>query len=450
MLEYDGQVVHGALPFTVLYVPSLQAVHVLALGPVKPGLQIQAVMAELELGEVEPVGQFVHTVAPATEYDPAVQVVHDALPVIFLYFPVTHATHEPPFGPLKPALQAQAAIAELETGEIELEGQLEHVDTPAAEYFPVAQAVHTAEPAMENDPAVQVVHDALPVMSLYFPSTHATHEPPFGPLKPVLQAQAATAELETGEIELEGQLEHVDTPAAEYFPAPQAVHTAEPAMEKDPAVQVVHDALPVMSLYFPSTHATHEPPFGPEKPVLQAQAAIAELETGEIELEGQFEHVPTPAAEYFPAPQAVHTVEPATEKDPAVQVVHDALPVVFLYAPPEHATHEPPFGPEKPALQMQAAIAELEAGDIEFEGQIGHVDTPAPEYDPAKQSVHDALPNALYFPAAHAAKHVSPLGHVVSVRSTPLSMASAIAVMASPVMYSSTKKKPAMSASKPL
>lgn len=41
--------------------------------------------------------------------------------------------------------------------------------------------------------------------------------------------------------------------------------------------------------------------------------------------------------------------------------------------------------------------------------------------------------------------HAFPEGHVVSVRSTPAVMASAIAVIASPVMYSSTKKKPAMS-----
>jgi hypothetical protein len=41
--------------------------------------------------------------------------------------------------------------------------------------------------------------------------------------------------------------------------------------------------------------------------------------------------------------------------------------------------------------------------------------------------------------------HAFPEGHVVSVRSTPAVISSAIAVIAASVMYSSTKKKPAMS-----
>ena len=75
--------------------------------------------------------------------------------------------------------------------------------------------------------------------------------------------------------------------------------------------------------------------------------------------------------------------------------------------------------------------------------------TPASDvakYFPAAQSVHTAEPVAiLYFPAAHAV-HAFPAGHVVSVMSTPLSMAVAIAVVASVFRYSSTTKTPAKSA----
>jgi len=70
------------------------------------------------------------------------------------------------------------------------------------------------------------------------------------------------------------------------------------------------------------------------------------------------------------------------------------------------------------------------------------------EYLPDPQLVHALLVFvSLYVPAEHAV-HAFPLGHVVSVRSTPLIMASVIAVMAATVKSSSTKKKPAMSAFK--
>ena len=68
-------------------------------------------------------------------------------------------------------------------------------------------------------------------------------------------------------------------------------------------------------------------------------------------------------------------------------------------------------------------------------------------YFPAGHAVHVLLLGPVY-PALHpsetTAVHAFP-GHVVSVRSTPPVISAAIAVIAASVMYSSTKKKPAMS-----
>ena len=44
--------------------------------------------------------------------------------------------------------------------------------------------------------------------------------------------------------------------------------------------------------------------------------------------------------------------------------VHAALPAVSLYVPAPHSAHEPPSGPEKPALQTHAVAAVLPAGDV--------------------------------------------------------------------------------------
>jgi hypothetical protein len=57
-----------------------------------------------------PAGQETHVVAVVApvvvEYVPVKQSVHPALPVTFLCFPATQATHGPPSGPLNPTLHA--------------------------------------------------------------------------------------------------------------------------------------------------------------------------------------------------------------------------------------------------------------------------------------------------------------------------------------------------------
>jgi hypothetical protein len=131
-------------------------------------------------------------------------------------------------------------------------------------------------------------------------------------------------------------------------------------------------------------------------------------------------------------------------------VVHATLPVVSLYVPATHAVHVPPFGPEKPALQVQAASAEPEIGELELVGHPRHVvATVAPtvaENVPAAQSVHAAVPVAiLYLPATQA---VHSFVQFMLVRSSPFSMVLKIAVIDVSCRNSSTAKTPAMSAFK--
>jgi hypothetical protein len=88
----------------------------------------------------------VHTELPAAAaYLPVSQLVHDADPIEFLYFPATHCVHVPPFDPDEPALQVQAVSAGLAAGEFEYAGQDTHTSVVApidVEYLPVPQSVH--------------------------------------------------------------------------------------------------------------------------------------------------------------------------------------------------------------------------------------------------------------------------------------------------------------------
>ena len=61
----------------------------------------------VEPGRLEyvPAGHEVHTVAAVKlVYVSTLQLVQLALPLVFLYFPATHAVHTPPFGPVYPTL----------------------------------------------------------------------------------------------------------------------------------------------------------------------------------------------------------------------------------------------------------------------------------------------------------------------------------------------------------
>ena len=144
--------------------------------------------------------------------------------------------------------------------------------------------------------------------------------------------QLVKAALPAGEVELDGQVMHVELPeaptAVEYVPSPQSVQVA----------------VPVKVLYFPATHAVHGPSFGPVDPALQVQFVKAALPA-----DGQTLHMPDPVA--------------------------------VLYFPAKHATHGPPSGPENPALHVQFAKeffeVALSAGELEFVGQVVHVEVDA-------------------------------------------------------------------------
>ncbi len=115
--------------------------------------------------------------------------------------------------------------------------------------------------------------------------------------------QAASAEVEIGELELVGH-------------PIQVVATVAPVVAKYvPVVQSVHIALPVAILYLPTTHAVHTPPSGPVNPRLQVQLTSALQPLHEApELSGQATQVAAfvaaGVAEYVPAPQLVHATEP--------------------------------------------------------------------------------------------------------------------------------------------
>ena len=130
----------------------------------------------------------------AVEYIPPAQVEQVAAPANTLYVPAAHAAHEPPFGPVDPALQVQLVKAALPEGELEFDGQTKHVeiaeDPTAVEYVPAAQSEQVA----------------FPVNVLYLPATHAVHGSPSCPVHPALQVQLAKVPLPAGELEFDGQV----------------------------------------------------------------------------------------------------------------------------------------------------------------------------------------------------------------------------------------------------
>ena len=105
------QLVHAALPLAILYVPTPHGEHVPPSGPVYPtsqvsnthgppfgptypALQVQAVTAELVLGELELPGH----------------VWQVALPIAILYVPTPHGEQTPPSGPVYPDVQPQTEL----------------------------------------------------------------------------------------------------------------------------------------------------------------------------------------------------------------------------------------------------------------------------------------------------------------------------------------------------
>jgi hypothetical protein len=115
-----------------------------------------------------------------------------------------------PFGQFVHTLTSFAAT----TLEYVAIGQLMQTPTLLApttlEYVPARQPVQiVAAATLENAPAGQLVQLALPVMSLYFPTVHATHAEPSGPVYPIMHLQSDTCMLFTALIVLTGQATQV-------------------------------------------------------------------------------------------------------------------------------------------------------------------------------------------------------------------------------------------------
>jgi hypothetical protein len=134
------------------------------------------------------------------------QTVQLELPVVSLYVSAAQLAHMPPLAPVYPALQAQSLIETLADGEIELLGHAEHVPEvfapTAPEYELAGHATQVpaefAAAVNEYVPAEQSTHPVVPLTVLYLPATQAEHVPPFAPVYPELQVQAAMLELEVG------------------------------------------------------------------------------------------------------------------------------------------------------------------------------------------------------------------------------------------------------------
>jgi hypothetical protein len=174
------------------------------------------------------------------------QFRHTDVPITALYLPVTHITHGPPFGPLAPALQVHVVIAELPTGELEASGQLRHV----SEVF--------APSVQEYVPSEQSVHTAVPFATLYLPTAHRTHGPPFGPVDPASQMQFAMDTDPSNEDDRAGHVVQALDPAAAYVPARHEAHTLEfvapDTLENVPAGQLLHCPL---AQNLPRSHRLH-------------------------------------------------------------------------------------------------------------------------------------------------------------------------------------------------
>ena len=131
------------------------------------------------------------------------------------------------------------------------------------------------------------------------------------------------------------------------------------------------------------------PPSAPLCPAAHLQSVTRVLPLGELADSGQFEQVPAPGAEYFPAGQ----------------VVHGAAPASGLYFPAAHGAQGPPSAPLCPAPHLQSVTRVLPLGELADSGQLEQAPAPGAEYFPAGQVVHAAAPaSGLYFPAAHGAQ----------------------------------------------
>ena len=103
-----GCLLHGtqaALATLALYFAAGNSLHMVALSPSYPDVQIQLPKAGLPAGDVEFEGHDVHVqeLRPS-EYVPLAHALQGAGPTSILYMPLAHASHASPLGPENPWL----------------------------------------------------------------------------------------------------------------------------------------------------------------------------------------------------------------------------------------------------------------------------------------------------------------------------------------------------------
>ena len=160
-------------------------------------LHLHAPMLVLEEGEVEPAPHFVQSEAPASanfpasqseqvladvapkesEYLPDEQLEQVAEPTDALYLPAVQLVHEPPSGPLKPALHLHALMLVLEEGAVEPAPHFVQSEAPASANFPAGHWVQVlsdkAPVDAEDVPDWHLVHSAAPMLGENVPTGHA-------------------------------------------------------------------------------------------------------------------------------------------------------------------------------------------------------------------------------------------------------------------------------------
>jgi len=117
-----------------------------------------------------------HAIASA-EHKVSGHAVHPVVPAIRLYFPGTHAVHDPWSGPEYPASQTQRSNVVAFKSDDECVGHARQVLAPySALYVSRGQSTHTlgddAPTTVEYWPAEQLLHSACPGATLYLPATH--------------------------------------------------------------------------------------------------------------------------------------------------------------------------------------------------------------------------------------------------------------------------------------
>ena len=151
----------------------------------------------------ETTSQVFADVAPTVVVDlPASQLVHVAVPMTVLYFPVPHAMHVPPLGPVYPSLHLQwVGSYAVANSVLPFTQAMQGPEPNTSLYMPKPQLTqfgalpwlpfaHKHEDASVCFVSIcpvntgQLLHSAEPIVDLYDPIPHSVHVPPSGPEVP--------------------------------------------------------------------------------------------------------------------------------------------------------------------------------------------------------------------------------------------------------------------------